>query len=388
MSNRRRTGPMVHELPDHAAFVAVMSKLHHNQTEYFFFRLVRDRTTAIILRELAYWFDLSGKEPGYPRATIFRDGVYWVARTKKELLDAHGIERKEIERAYRQTEEFVATKNMKYRGDRITHWRFKLPRLLELLNADPIITKHRNAHSAGEKKEAASTLPPPPARTSRTECLPAALNPNISERHDPGLQMDIPQCAATTGEAAHPSIQPSGQRKQTLPTTGSAGPANAGTGGIPPSAPSGATAPEPPAPGVAFVRNGTLHPAPVLELLSSVRGLPWKEMRKRGPNGNTRAELAVGYMMVWQLIFEEEHPKRRCPFSDRDVERAWQLAEEEVRVKRFHEVLVEAHGSEGPSKGKNPVFMAQFHSYEFDAFCRHFTRIEGELVRVDQIEAG
>lgn len=386
MSKRRRTGPMIPDLHDHALFVNVLSKLDRNQVEYFFFRLVGDRTTAIILRELAYWLDQADKDPGYPRAKPFRDGFYWVARTKQELLDAHGIKRKDVERAYAQTKDFVETKSMRWGVDRVTHWRFNFPRLLERFHADPIVRKLIDLDSMEEVAVQPATASVPASPSSTSECTATPLNAGIAECPDSTVEADIPQCAGVTEEAAHSHNQSSSQRKQTHPPTGSAGPADAGTGSTSPSAPSGANAPEPPPQRTDYIKNGTLHPARVLDLLESVRGKPMAEKRKQVLNVAARAQQAISYLMVWQRIFEIEHPKRRCPFTAQDVERAWTLADEQVELKRFHEVLVEAHEVEGPDKGKNPVYMAQYHSHEFGSFCKHFTRIEGELVRANLLE--
>ncbi len=343
----RPKGPKIEADRDHAAVVSIFSRLHSNDIEYFFFRVVKDRTTTIMLRELAYWFDRASKNPDYPRAKIFREGFYWVSRTKVEWHKAHGIERKEVERAYEQARELLYHKNFKFRSVPTTHWRFLFANLLHRLENDPIIRERLGGTAAEETADGVCENAPPPARAERVGCSGSSLTADNSECTTSNRETDISECTESAGGGSQAHIQSSSQSNQTTTSTGYAGPADAGGFGHSPSAQSGATAPEPPPPARSASNEFpseipassiteqedqelgqeeavSTQPVPAKKtraILQAAQGLsPNEQLTRLRPYGGV-AKLALGYLLIWQALFEKEYHSRRVSFSDRDLSR-------------------------------------------------------------------
>ena len=121
------------------AVIAIYSQLNQSEQECFLYRVVRNRTSMIFLRELFYWFS-PGKKAGplAPRASVRHRGKFWVSRTKTQWKDDQEISRGQIETIHQQIRELGLCEIAYFRFgyDRTTHYTLVFSKWFELLHDD------------------------------------------------------------------------------------------------------------------------------------------------------------------------------------------------------------------------------------------------------------
>ncbi len=331
--------PGIHENSDHAAVIAYCEQLRQTEIESFLARQTGSHSTALFLREVLYWFKPYPKDPSRPRCTVYRNGRYWACRTREQWKTEQALSRAHLEKAYRQCKDFLEVDHFMFASQRRTHYGLNFDKLRELMENDQVLRERLNRASSDVPK----SRRPVGGKTSRP----------------------------VGGMGPLPSVSSLEESKRKLNNTGCAG------RGVPFSAPT--ALPEEP-------ENPVPVPIPVPQVLGCLKNLEGKPQREKlnavVPLGK-RDQRALAYLLIWQAYFEQEYSKSPY-FNSSHVFSAYQLSEEEVEIRRFGEVLREAWTIRGTSQPGDPLFMCRNHSRRFGLFCRHFTRMEDELLQSDE----
>lgn len=371
MPNKKQPlGPPIAANPAHARFVALFSPLSLRERENFFVRVTGEsHQAAKLMREIAYWFLPSKQDPTRPRVQIFHyktDQRYWLCRSREEWKKEIRFTRRVLEGCYRRCENFLDRGYFMFKAQRRTHYALRFDKLCVLLENDPEVREALELETAENRR-------PVGAGTSR---------PDGSETDQPvGTQTALPSLTLSSGNAVG-----------TTNNTGCAGPA-APVVVVEPSAP-GATAPEPPPPArlveveqeLEEIENPPeLSNQQIHVLLKQAEG---KTLSQKSQVLRTLVPFhrkVVGYLLIWQRAFEREYPGRKHHFNDGHLRAARELASQGVSLGTFQDALDAAWEVRGVSEGRDPLFMCRNHSRKFGLFCKHFTRMEDELVQEGEL---
>jgi hypothetical protein len=128
--------PPITRDPAHYAVVSTLSRLRQTELEGFLARRTGSHAAAIFLREVLYWLSPSRKAPERPRATVYRNGHYWVARTQERWFKDNGMTRTKLETVYRRCADFIEIDHFMFASQRQTHYRIKFDKLREAMERD------------------------------------------------------------------------------------------------------------------------------------------------------------------------------------------------------------------------------------------------------------
>ena len=365
MPTKKKSGPPIADNPAYAQVMVIYQQLHQNERESFFKRVTGSRSASILMREILNWF-LPGKgDPSRPRTDIHKHDRYWFCRTRDEWKRKHEFTQQELETCYQHCADLIVRRCFMFAAQRRTHYSVHFEKLLELMKQDEVLQSQlRNGEEDGEDDNASHAV--------------------VS--HHPENRRSVPGVIGSPvhGDTPAPSVIAQESADETQNNTGCAGPAAPVI--VVPSA-SGAAAPGPLL--VAQVERAIedmenppeLSNQKIQTMLKAVEGkdLPQKMAAIRCLSPYAR--YVLGYLVIWQQAFEEDHPRRKHHFNDEHVRAARELADQELPINRFQEVLWEAWEVRGTSEGHDPLFMCRNHSRKFGLFCKHFTRMEEELVQ-------
>ena len=308
--------PIAHD-PAHAHVVAACQKLRQDEIENFFTRQTGSFGASLLMREVLYWFMPNSRQPNLPRTTVHRDERYWFCRTREEWQKKHSFTRRQLETAYKRCEDFLDVDHFMFAAQRRTHYSLNFERLRELLEQDEVL-RDRLSSDADESA--------PPVGTEAYR--PVGTEPAI------------------------PSVDSFREVRQTITHTERV-PVVAPL--IAPAAQSGphlreveqelAEVENPPE-----TSNQAVH-----VLLKASEGKPLRVKLETVRPLSPRARLYVGYLMIWQRAFEQDHPGRKHHFNDQHVYAARDLGGSEGDVGAVPRHAGRGLGGPGRERGARPA---------------------------------
>ena len=342
--------PLAHD-PAHDAVVSTLGRLRQTQCEGFLSRATGSHTAALFLREVLYWLSPSNKAPERPRATVFRNGSYWVARTQEQWKELN-ITRTNLATIYRRCGDLIETDHFMFGRQRQTHYRIKFEKLQELMAQD--------------------------------ETLQACLQSDLSAAQSRRAVNTVPCRPVNTGGCS-PSLHSVCESLKSVENTGCAG-------ALEFESPSGAAAPEPPPPARQSLLDSVeaaLTSAPAQPevtsfkqaqaILRAAEGEKLPESFNRLLPYGEHTRLAVGFMVVLQNRYQKK-TGQTYRFYEKHFLQAGDFADQtrgEYSLGDFAQVLIAAWEVK-PCDGYDPLFHCR-HSHTFTLFLKHCRTMQDEL---------
>ena len=333
--------PPIAQNPAHAHVVATCQQLRQDEIENFFTRLTGSYGASLFLREVLYWFMPSGKQPHVPRTTVRRDERYWFCRSREEWAAKHSFTRYKLETIYRKCADFLDVDHFMFAAQRRTHYSIRFDKLRELIEADEILQNKLRSDVETNPRAVGSENPRPVGG-----CDPL---PSVDSLRS--VPPSIPN--TERGPVVEPSVAPTAQTAPRLEA-------------VEQQVEERENPPE-------------LSNQKVQVILKATEGKPLEEKSRAVRALSPHAKKVVGYLILWQSVFETNHPGRKHFFTDQHLSYARELADQGVPLKDFQVALLAAWEVQGSVEGHDPLFMCRNHSRKFTLFCKHFTRIEEEL---------
>lgn len=353
---QRQDTPPIADNPAHAQVVALFSRLRQGEIESFFARVTGSHGAAVFLREVLYWFMPHKQRPGFPRTGIWRAERYWFCRARQEWQDKHSFSRYKLETIYRRCEVLLEVEHFMFAAQRRTHYSLRFEKLRELLEQDE------------------------PLRDKLVSGSPLDVRPEGDGKH-PAEGSEIP--LPVGGSYPRPSVDSQGSVVSRINHTERGHVVAPSTEPAAQSAPRLASVQSVEADLEEIENPPEVSNQQVQVILKAVEGQTLRQKAEAWNRFTGHSRLFLGYLLIWQAAFEQEHPGRKHPFNDEHLRQARALADQEVGLKPFLDVLQAAWEVRGVSEGHDPLFMCRNHSRRFGQFCKHFTRMESELAQED-----